>query len=366
MKPLKGRLEALNPFTKAHGLFMGGAAISQMIPLMSAPIISRLYTQTDFGEYAIFYGVVAIITSVIHLSLQNGILLEETDEGAACLALLSLSVCFVIAGSMAIAYLITPIEIFEHLFGIGFVGLLPFLPITLALTGAYTCLYTWWVRRNLFSELGFNQLVLAFSTAVVQVAIGLVGLDVIGFVYANIIGNILALMLLVRVFLRDMQSLDHNFGRVRALGAFQKHRNLVVFTTPSGLLNSGASYLPDFLLNALFGAALLGQYSLANRVVNMPLAFFSSAVQDIFRQQAAREYNLTGVCKETFNKFLIVMTMAALLILVPVVLALPLVFPVIFGEQWVEAGKLMQPLVVLIGLRFISSPLSYVWIIKGR
>jgi O-antigen/teichoic acid export membrane protein len=45
---------------------------------------------------------------------------------------------------------------------------------------------------------------------------------------------------------------------------------------------------------------------------------------------------------------------------------MPFVFQVIFGEAWGDAGTLIQAVVFLLMIRFISSPLSYVWIICGR
>jgi O-antigen/teichoic acid export membrane protein len=45
---------------------------------------------------------------------------------------------------------------------------------------------------------------------------------------------------------------------------------------------------------------------------------------------------------------------------------LPYVFPIIFGSQWIEAGAMIQPMIILIAIRFVSSPLSYVWIIRGH
>lgn len=366
MSSISEFLDRFSPFTKAHSWFMGGAALSQAVPLLSAPVIARLYTPADFGIYAVFYGAVAVITSAIHLSLHNGILLADSDKDASRVALLALSMSTMLSTLLGVAYFILPGQIFIDLFGSDFERIAPMLPITLAVTGSYVCLYTWWIRRGLYVRLGANQLILAFSTAFVQIAIGFFEFGALGFVYANIIGNLIALLLLFPVFAKDTKALNPGFSMSQAITIFRRHRDLALYTTPAGLINSMASFLPDFLINSQFGASLLGQYSLANRMVNMPLGFFSSAVQDIFRQQASEEYHKSGGCEETFDKFFLVLTAVAMCVLVPLILILPLIFPIIFGSQWVEAGKLMQPLIVLIGLRFISSPLSYVWIITGH
>jgi len=366
MKSLRGFLKANNPFNMSHSYFMGSAAFVQIIPLISAPIIARLYSPDDFGTYAVFFGVVAIISSFSHFSLQNAILLAPSDEEAARANLLALSVSLGVAIFSAVVLFCIPEPIFINLFGTNFLKLAPWLPVTLALTGIYTCFYNWWIRRNLYKQLGLNQLILGFSTAFVQIGIGLVGLDAIGFVWANIVGNVIAVMLLFSVVFRDMRVIEHCFDLNYAFNTFHKYRNLAFYTTPAGLINSSSSYLPDFYINSLFGPSLLGQYSLANRMVNMPLGFFSNTVQDIFRQQASEEYNREGNCEKTFDKYFVLMLMVSIIVLVPFILILPYIFPIIFGDQWSDAGRLIQPLIILIVIRFVSSPLSYIWIIKGH
>ncbi|MDA9826417.1 oligosaccharide flippase family protein, partial [Porticoccaceae bacterium] len=147
---------------------------------------------------------------------------------------------------------------------------------------------------------------------------------------------------------------------------FCKHKNLALYTMPAGLVNTTASYLPEYFINLSFGATSVGQYNLATRMVNMPLTFLSVSVQDIFRQEASLELNENGNCNSSFNRFFFLMFVAALFIVVPLVLLLPYVFPIIFGSQWIEAGAMIQPMIILIAIRFVSSPLSYVWIIRGH
>ena len=93
--------------TKAHSYFMGSAAIVQFIPLITAPIIARLYSPEDFGAYAIF-GLVAIISTVAQLALHEAILLEEKDADAATANLLSISVSMVMTMLILVAVLFIP------------------------------------------------------------------------------------------------------------------------------------------------------------------------------------------------------------------------------------------------------------------
>ena len=370
---IKRRLDKIRHFIKlniylsrAHSYFMGSAAIVQFIPLITAPIIARLYTPEDFGAYAIFFGLVAIISTVAQLALHEAILLEDKESDAAIANLLSISVSVIMTILIFIGIFLIPDSFFLFYLGPEASKLLMWLPATIFVSSIYGCFYTWWIRLELYTELAKNKIILGISTAIIQISIGLIGLDAIGFVWANLLGTTLAALLLLKNTFKDMIRIDHNFNFKLAIKSLKKHKKLAIFTMPAGLVNTSASYMPDYFINFFFGVNTLGQYSLATRMINMPLSFLSVSVQDIFRQEASLEFNKEGYCKNTFNKFFLIMFIAALFIVVPLILLLPYIFPLFFGDQWLEAGYIIQPMILLISVRFISSPLSYVWIIRGH
>ena len=101
-------------------------------------------------------------------------------------------------------------------------------------------------------------------------------------------------------------------------------------------------------------------------MVNFPLTFIATSAQDIFRQQAAQEFNEHGHCRQSFNRFFLLMGMVAAALLVPTIAVVPYLFPIIFGSQWNQSGSLIQAIGLLLVVRFVSSPLSYVWINRGH
>jgi len=45
---------------------------------------------------------------------------------------------------------------------------------------------------------------------------------------------------------------------------------------------------------------------------------------------------------------------------------LPTFFRYVFGPDWTHSGTYVQCLTLLLVIRFVSSPLSYVWIVAGK
>lgn len=359
-------LRAMRGFTRGHGSFLGSGIFVQMIPLLTAPIIARMYTPSDFGVYAVFFALSTLLSAISTMSLQHSILLEEDDVNAIHAA----AVCgvIVLAFSLAILVLIlvVPHSYFQRMLGPSVARYLIWLPLSVLISGAFNVLYTWAIRRGRYKRLAINKIILGAATAAFQIGVGMTFPSPTGFVVANLLGLSLAVALLVRTFTHDFAIMKPDVGVALAVQHIRRHRRLAIWTLPAGLINGLAQYLPDLLINRQFGVHRLGQYSLANRMINFPMSFIAGSLQDIFRQQATLEFGEYGDCEKVFLRFLIILSAFAGLVLMPVILLAPYAFPLIFGKQWGGAGELIQAIGFLLIVRFVSSPLSYVWIIRDR
>lgn len=363
MKRLK---QLLSVFNRGHASFVGSSALVQIFPLATAPIIARLYTPEEFGTYAVFFALASILAGISALALTNAILLETDERQAVHATFLSLGVVAAFCIFLTASMLVSPQAAKVHLFGAPVTPFLPWLGLTVLVSGAFNCLYAWAIRAERFPLLARNKLVLGLATSGLQIGIGLSQPGAMGFIAANLLGYAAAILLLTGPFILEARRLRPAFGLKSAFRQFLKHRALPLWTLPATLVNTACSFLPELMINRLFGVAQLGQFSLANRMINFPLNFLATSVQDIFRQQAALEFAERGHCRATFNRFFILMSVVAVALLLPVIILVPMVFPIIFGRQWDQAGGLIQAIGLLIIVRFVSSPLSYVWIIRGH
>lgn len=356
----------LSAFNLGHASFVGSSALVQLFPLLSAPIIARLYAPADFGIYAVFFALSSILAGTSALALTNATLLEADDADGAHATLLAMAVVTLFCAVLLALVFGIPYATKVAMFGEAVVPYLIWLPLTALLSGIFTCLYTWAIRDKKFHLLARNRLVLGASTAGLQIGIGLMGPGAIGFIVANLCGYGLAVLLLIAPFVADLKRLRPHFGLQSGLAQLKRHQTLPLWTVPASLVNSICSFLPDLIIGRLFGVAQLGQFSLASRMVNFPLTFIATSAQDIFRQQAAQEFNEHGHCRRTFNRFFVLMGVVSIALLLPIIVLVPYAFPIIFGSQWDQSGDLIQAIGLLLIVRFVSSPLSYVWIIRGH
>lgn len=356
----------LEPFNRSHALFVSSSALVMLFPLISAPIVARLYSPEDFGIYAVFFSLATILSAISSLELRNIALLEADRTNGAHGALLASGVVITFSLLLLAALVVTPDTWLIVLLGPDILPYLIWLPVTVLLMGGSQVLYTWATREMQYSILARNKFILGLSTMLLQIGIGLTDAGALGFIVANLLGLLLASILLALLFVKTLKILKPKFSLASALVQFRRHYLLTVWTMPASLVNSLSQFLPDLLINRFFGAALLGQYSLAMRMLNMPIAFLSNSIQDFFRQLASAEFTDQGHCRSSFWRFTTLTLAGALIIILPVIVLIPYVFPIVFGSQWTEAGTMIQAVAFLTIVRFISSPISYIWIIRGQ
>lgn len=367
VSPLRSYIQMVfKPFNRGHTMFVSSSALVMLFPMISAPIVARLYAPEDFGVYAVFFSLATILSAISSLELRNIALLEADRTEAAHGAILALSVVVAFCLVLLALVLTVPDAWIAFLLGANVLPFVVWLPATVLLMGGAQVIYTWATREKEYKILARNKFILGLSTMLLQIGIGLADPGPVGFIVANLLGLVLAFALLIPLFIKTLRFLRPRFTSGSAAKQFRRHYRLTIWTMPGSLVNSLSQFLPDLLINRFFGAALLGQYSLAARMLYMPIAFLSASIQDFFRQQASAEFNDHGHCKSSFWRFTLLTLAGTILIILPVILLIPYVFPVIFGSQWTEAGTLIQAVAFLTIVRFISSPISYVWIIQGR
>lgn len=149
----------------------------------------------------------------------------------------------------------------------------------------------------------------------------------------------------------------------RTLSLLHRYRKLPLLNAPNALID--AVRLNG--INLIIGAgsvSALGQFSMAWKLTQSPMALIAGAVSQVYYQRMASA--LPG----ELRRVVVSVTRNALLIgAVPfAVLALlaPAIVPWFLGPQWQEAGAIVQALTPWLYLNVATAPLSNLFIVTGR
>lgn len=355
-----------NEYLKSISTLMTGTGIAQIIPIISAPILTRVYSSYDFGVYAIFYSTYTILVSIGTLRYEMAIFLpHETKKTINLLAL-----CFVICLTMSLVVLIilSLISILQiDILNLNILGKwIYLLPLVVFIASMYNVLNIWFLRIKAYKFLAKNKIILAFSTAIIQISLGFLRLDWFGLIFANVFGQVLALTLLSYKFFTPNFSLLHFISIKGIKRNIYDYKKFPIFSMPSGFINNISSQLPVFFISTFFGKNILGFYSMGIKVISLPLSFLGNSIGDVYRQQASRDFIENGNSKRIYIKTLKLLSFLSLIGFLLIVTLSPTFFSFILGKQWEFSGELVQITGLFIMIQFISSPLSFMILIAGK
>lgn len=346
---------------------VGGTTLAQGISVFVSPVLTRLYLPDAFGIAALFDSITSILTEISCLRYPSAIMLPEADEEAA--NLLGVSV----GSAILLSLLTVPIVWLGQSFiadALKAPALAPYLwlvPPAMFLAGLFGTLRAWNTRTKHFGRLSTTQVIASAVASGAKVGAGLGGLASEGsLIGANVLGLASSTAILGGQIWRDDRRLLR--GSIALQGMFQvlkRYRKFPLLSIWSGLLNSVSWQLPVFMLAAFFSPAVVGFYSLGNRVARLPMTLVGISLSQVFYQRAAeaRHSGSLDVVVLQVYKRLVVFSLYPMLLLTLIGQEL---FTVVFGAEWAEAGLYTQILGVYLFFNFVSRPLGQLFSVLER
>jgi O-antigen/teichoic acid export membrane protein len=139
-----------------------------------------------------------------------------------------------------------------------------------------------------------------------------------------------------------------------------------MFALPADTINAASGQLPLLLIANRFGAEASGIFALTIRVLGAPIGLLGAAVLDVFKRSAASSYRDKGHCREEYRRTFWLLAAGGVILALGVIVIAESLFVVAFGEPWRQAGVIAIWLMPMFALRFVASPLSYVFYIAGK
>lgn len=344
-----------NAFAKGVSVLVGGTAGAQLITVLAAPVLTRLYTPEDFGLLAVYASLLALIGVVASLRYELAIPLPESDVDAANVTALCLGLVGLVTILTAILVLLAGQRVAELLGTPTLAAYFWLLPVGVLFAGAFNVFNYWSVRAKRFSAIAGTRVRQALATIAVQLAAFKLG--GVALLCGQAVGQGVGTYSLGKPALASA-----SFKRVSWKGVIvvaRRYRRFPIFTTWAGLFNTAGAQLPPILIAGFFSVSGAGLFALAHRILTLPVTLFGSALQSVFLSGAAQAYrnNQLGV---KVSGLLDILTQIAVPPALVLVLVAPDLFELAFGSSWREAGIMAQWMAPWLVLQFCTGPLTIV------
>lgn len=333
-----------------------GSLVGQGAVIAISPVLTRLYSPADFGAFALVTAVVATLTGVVSLSWERAIVIPKESSTAAALAMLGVISSLCSGGLLAVVGYVgrhTWSEVFNTAVLVDFWWLIP---VTVTVIGVQAQLSSWMVRRKRYGSLAGVNGTMGLGQAVSSVVLGLLGAVPLGLLLSLAVGRFTSVL---TVGLREIRSIPLRQGWSSLASAATRYRRFPLVNTWSRLVNSLGLQLPVILLIAFYGDIQTGLYALTLRAVASPVGILVDATSQYFEATFAdrvrrQSRGLVRQIRRFSSRMALVGIAPTLLIL----LVAPNLFSVVFGDEWREAGRYAQIVVVAYWVQFSIVPIS--------
>jgi lipopolysaccharide exporter len=345
----------------------GGTTFAQILTILAAPVLTRLYGPDDFGVWTIYLSITSIISVIACMRYEYSIMLPESSEEAVNLLGLSFLAVLLVTGLTfpVIWCFKEPIVNILNSQQIG--NYLWLVPPFIFVNGLFLALNSWNSRTKLFKRLSLSRVFSSVSSTVTQVGIGFIEkTGASGLIVGSLAGQSIATFALGGQIWRDDRKLIvKNLSWEKIYEGFKKYRKFSLVDTWGALMNSISWQLPAFLLSAFFTPAVVGFYSLGFRLLQMPMSLIGGSISQVFFQRASRAFTEGTLASLVENVFRILVVIGMFPILILTIVGSD-VFTVIFGKAWAEAGIYAQILSLWAFVWFISSPLTAIYVVVKK
>ena len=349
---LKKLLE--NNIVKNFMVLLSGAVIAQALPALFSPIISRIYSPSDFANFAYWSSIANTVAVVSTLRYELAIVLPKNNEDAKQ----------ILKGSMLLS-LITSVLTF--LFCIIFITkndnsnfsslFFSFLIASYVLVvGINQSISYWLIRHQQFKKTSLNKVIQSVSLVVITLLFGFFTIGG-GLIYAYLIGGA-CLCIFSFWQIREAEINFKSFNFLLIKEQLVNYKNYPIYNAVPSLLNAASSALPVFFVVNYFSSNESGQFAFVKQNITVPIMYLAALISQVYFADIANDIKEGKSIKLKLLNLFKILAVFSFIISITLVLFGEEIFEFVFGSNWILAGKVAGIIVLSTAVQLIVSPLS--------
>jgi lipopolysaccharide exporter len=361
-----GRAKNSSQFTKSVLILTSGTALAQVLAFLFSIITSRIYIPQDYGKIAVFNSAVAMIAVISTGQYATAIMIDKNQKDAKNTWLLSLLISSGVS-LLVLIYLIIyriffpAVEVFSNL-------IIFLMPVQVLVGGLCSSCSVWCNRSGIYSTISKLSVANAIIAFGFNFVFGVLKLGATGLLLAGTISQTISMVIMIYCIRKrtDFSSLPVNSSSV--LKQAKLHIDFPKYNILASLLGTASTQLPVILFAKFYNNYVVGGYSRAIQVINIPMTLVGSAVGNVFFKEAASiehagdKKKLEELVYSTYKRLLLIG-------IIPMSVLFgygDILFRFVFGSSWYAAGRYSQILAPWFALVFVTSPLSSLLYVLGK
>ncbi len=338
---------------------LSGTIIAQVIPIVLSPVFSRLYVPPQFGEFAIFLSVSAILAVISNGRYAMAVMVEDDFNDRKYLFWGSMLVCTVFCFlCFIIGHYVLPI-FFNNSFIKSPVNIVACVLGTFLLS-INQLLGFWFNKSNQLKIIAKSKVAQGIGIGAVTLLFGIWKFHVInGLVWGYIFGMLLANLYFWAAIIKHFKKSDP-FKFAHLWRVLKNHIEYPLYSAPGALMDASALQIPTLVLSYLFDTSIIGYWGFTIRLIQVPSSLISFSLSQVLFQRFTTIKDKIRL-RTDVDKLMKALCLLFVPIGIVILLFGPQLFSFAFGKNWHEAGIYAQILIIPFGIKFIITPVSIIF-----
>ena len=344
----------MNP--KSVGALVASSVGAQALTALSAPLLLRFYSPSEFGHYSICVAIGIVLSVALAGRLELALPIPYSKALAS--QIYATGQAFIVSASAGALVVISVGAIFHawsfqtSLFGLAI--------------GVLTAIIQMDVSALNREKQFFNTASLRFVQAALIVFIQTSLAFTADFPNRLETGNVLALAVTAILFRRRRTRFGYTSSirfHKRVVMSFKRFYLIDIW---SALLNSVSNQMPVLLLGKLYSEDVVGHYSLAHRLLTLPVSLVGANLAQVFYQEASSLSRSGLLDHKAFVKPMLMLASLGVITLFPLAIFASPLIRVAFGPGWEMSGDVILIIMPWIFATLVVSPFSGILQFRGQ
>ncbi len=326
-----------------------GTMLGQVIMFLSLPILTRIYGAATIGVSSFLLALASLVNAVSDGGFTNILMIEEDERRSQRAYRTITAISFLISGIAAIG-----VTVYDILFSLQLYQnswFLLFYTFVLFFTSKQIMIcYTWLNKKGLYEVLMLNPIVNYGSYSAAAFLLGILGYKQYGYYIGYMVGQIITVVHMKHYLPKTSYLL--RIDSIESL--YKEHKPFFFYELPTNFLSQIKNQMPTLLIKGFFGNEVLGFYSLANKLINIPINLLANAMGRVFFQVGAEfRGDIKKIGQFTYRNMSRAMNVAV----IPTMLLVSfgdVAINLMYGEGYEKAGVILRIVAVQGFITFLS------------
>ncbi len=352
-----------NTFLRSVSVLVSGTIIAQLFSYALAPLISRLFTPEEMGEFGVFQRIVVFIATVATARYEFALPLPKNDQHSFQLFRLSLRISlYTIAVSIPLflVYGVFTKQNSEYQLWVLLLLLSVFFLVFFNLGT------NWAIRHKAFRRISYSKMTNSLSLNGLRVIFGFLQWGKWGLYLSFVLSLAVGAFHFLGDFLHWNKTPKTELSRKKMQVLAKTYKDFPFANLPHAMFDTLRDVIVAFVIISFFSEKIFGSFDHSFRMLRLPIMLIGSSISQVFFNQISTLKNEKQVLFQKVKKLTFLLFALSIIPFSIVALYGEPLFAWIFGEEWREAGMLSEIMMPWLMLNFIISPLSIIPIVLGK